>query len=157
MPSTVLHIISSPESSPSVRQAAAVYLKNRISRSWSTPHRENGSSAPSTSSVSPTNIIPITDADKATIKQNILHVLVKTPQQNVKVQLKTCLGTIIVDDFPERWEQLMQQTLQCLQSGHENQIEGGLLALIEILKIYRWVQLCPKWLWCDNAAMIVTS
>jgi hypothetical protein len=142
MPSTVLHIISSPESTPPVRQAAAVYLKNRISRSWSTPDRENGSTStttPSTSSISPTNIIPIADADKATIKQNILHVLVETPQQNVKVQLKTCLGTIIAEDFPERWEQLMQQTLQCLQSGHENQIEGGLLALIEILKIYRWV------------------
>lgn len=79
----------------------------------------------------------LTEADKATIKQNILHVLVETPQQNVKVQLKTCLGTIIAEDFPERWEELIHQTLQCLQSGQENQIEGGLLGLIEILKIYR--------------------
>lgn len=151
MPSTVLHIISLPESSPPVRQAAAVYLKNRISRSWSTPYSINGSSGSSavprtsngnmsSNSTSPTNIVPLADADKVTIKQNILHVLVETPQQNVKVQLKTCLGTIIAEDFPEKWEELMHQSIQCIQSGHENQIEGGLLALIEILKIYRSVE-----------------
>jgi hypothetical protein len=151
MPSTVLHIISLPESSPPVRQAAAVYLKNRISRSWSTPYSVNGSSGSSavagtsngnmsSNPTSPTNIVPLADADKVTIKQNILHVLVETPQQNVKVQLKTCLGTIIAEDFPEKWEELMHQSLQCIQSGHENQIEGGLLALIEILKIYRSVE-----------------
>jgi hypothetical protein len=156
MPSCVLQIISQPSSSPPVRQAAAVYLKNRISRSWSAPSTINGISssssqqhgstsngiAPATptsasGSSSATNVVPIADSDKATIKQNILRVLVETPQQNVKVQLKTCLGNIIGEDFPERWEQLMHQTVQCIQSGQENQIEGGLLALIEILKIYR--------------------
>lgn len=154
MPSTVLQIISSPSSSPPVRQAAAVYLKNRISRSWSAPHHQGGeggstaagtsssasaSGTPTSSTHSPSNVIPLAEADKITIKQNILRVLVETPAQNVKVQLKTCLGVIIAEDFPEKWDELMHQTVACIQSGHENHIEGGLLALIEILKIYRWV------------------
>lgn len=83
--------------------------------------------------------MPIAQSDKITIKQNILKVLVETPQQNVKIQLKTCLGTIIAEDFPEKWDELMHQTVACIQSGQENHIEGGLLALIETLKIYRWV------------------
>lgn len=148
MPSAVLQIISSPSSSPPVRQAAAVYLKNRISRSWSAPYQGEGhlasssgststSGTPTSSTHSPTNVIPLAESDKITIKQNILRVLVETPAQNVKVQLKTCLGTIIAEDFPEKWDELMHQTISCIQSGHENHIEGGLLALIEILKIYR--------------------
>lgn len=152
MPSTVLQIISSPSSSPPVRQAAAVYLKNRISRSWTAPYPGEGSTTingagsstsgtPTGATHSPTNIVPLAEADKITIKQNILRVLVETPAQNVKVQLKTCLGTIIAEDFPEKWEELMHQTVSCIQSGDENHIEGGLLALIEILKIYRWVAL----------------
>lgn len=161
MPSTVLQIISSPSSSPPVRQAAAVYLKNRISRSWSAPYQqgaEGGSTAaagsssggstsgtPTSSTHSPSNVIPLAEADKITIKQNILRVLVETPAQNVKVQLKTCLGVIIAEDFPEKWDELMHQTVSCIQSGHENHIEGGLLALIEILKIYRWVACWKLW------------
>lgn len=165
MPSCVLQIISLPSSSPSVKQAAAVYLKNRIARSWTIPFHPEGysstsdggsqagagssTSTPTTASYSvnglgtpgssTSNRVGIADSDKATIKQNILHVLVETPQQNVKVQLKTCLGTIIGEDFPEKYSELMHQVVQYIQSGQESHIEGGLLALIEVLKYYRYV------------------
>ena len=131
MPSAVLQIIASGETSPPVRQAAAVYLKNRIARHWSGP------STVSTSSESASSAVPIAESDRHALKNNILHVLVNVPQQNVKVQLKTCLSTITGEDFPEKWPGLIEAVMGMIQSGQENQIEGGLLTLIEVLKVYR--------------------
>lgn len=135
MPSAVLQIIAAHETSPPVRQAAAVYLKNRIARSWSGP-RSIDNVEPSSSS---TSGVPIAESDRQALKNNILHVLVDVPQQNVKVQLKTCLSTMTGEDFPEKWPGLIESVMSMIQSGQENQIEGGLLTLIEVLKVYRSV------------------
>ena len=129
MPSAVLQIVSAPSSSLSVRQAAAVYLKNRISRSWS-----NNDSSNSTRSSS---YVTIHESDRLALKQNILHVLVSVPQQNVKVQLKTCFSTMTSDDFPDKWPQLLETIVSCIQSGDQDHVEGGLLALVEIMKVWR--------------------
>ena len=134
MPSAVLQIIAAGETSPPVRQAAAVYLKNRVARSWTGP-----SKLPGNPDGASTSTVPVAESDRQALKDNILHVLVNTPQQNVKVQLKTCLATMTCDDFPEKWPGLMESVMAMIQSGQENQMEGGLLALIEVLKIYRSV------------------
>ena len=129
MPATVLQVIANPSSDLSVRLAAAVYLKNRLARSWSEPSSP-GETVSST-------YVAIGEGDRSTIKQNILAVMVDATHQNVKVQLKTCLSTIIADDFPTSWPNLASTIQQYIQSGQTAQIEGGLLALVEVVKIYR--------------------
>lgn len=129
MPSAVLHIISASSSSPSIRQAAAVYLKNRILRSWTSGDIDPGKGNSSHEI--------IFNSDRITLQQNILHVLVSVPQQNVKVQLKTCLATMTGNDFLEKWPELLNTVITYIQSGDYHHIEGGLLALIEILKVWR--------------------
>ena len=133
MPSAILHIIAEPATSSPVRQAAAVYLKNRISRNWSEPSSSDGTSAQQAAS----NVVLISEGDRHALKSNILQVLVGVQQQNVKVQLKTCLATMTGEDFPEKWEGLLETVMQLIQSGHENQMDAGLLTLVEIMKIYR--------------------
>lgn len=155
---TVIQIVASEATSLSTRLAAAVYLKNRVARSWSSSSSKNSTSdavdsssitngatllsssasaAPPSSSSANTNQPKILESDRLALKQNLLPVLIAVQQRSIKVQLKTCLSTIISEDFPEKWPGLLESVLQLVQSGQQEHIEGGLLALVEILKCYR--------------------
>lgn len=141
MPTAVLSIVSS--SSPAsihVKQAAAVYLKNRIARTWS-----SSSSNETVTSPTSTASNAVSDQDKAAVKQNILRVLVEnSSHKNIQVQLKTCIATITSSDFPEQWPGLLEDVVSCIQASNGGDqdklpvVQAGLLVLIEILKVYRY-------------------
>jgi importin-7 len=120
----VMQLIVLPSSSDSsVRQAAAIYVKNRVIWAWSMDPERN-------------NTTPIAQSDRVALKQNMLHALVIVPPL-LKNQLKTALGTMITADFPHAWPGLLETVVVSLNSDNEPQLEAGLLALIEIFRAYR--------------------
>ncbi|GAA93944.1 uncharacterized protein L969DRAFT_70042 [Mixia osmundae IAM 14324] len=133
MVSAVLQLLSSPDVPFPTQQAASVYLKNRLARSWSTdvilqtdkPHQ-----------------VPIPESDRLALKRNLLHVLVSVIRSgtgsSVKTQLQAALGTVVDSDFPEQWPDLSQQVLEALQSHDLARIEAALLVLVQIHKLYRF-------------------
>lgn len=126
MLSSVFQIVAASQVDLAVRQAAAIYFKNRVRRHWdSTPVR----GAPAVA------VIPQGDRDG--IKAIILPTLVEAPAQ-IRVHVASALGTIARCDFPEQWPNLMDQIGQLLQSQNPQQVYGGLRALLEVVRAYRW-------------------
>jgi importin-7 len=103
---------------------AAIFFKNRISRSWDISDRE----VPK----------PISEQDRVIIKQNILQAIVQLPP-NVRVQLVHCLGTMLSTEYPDKWPEFIPHVQQLLQSGNHTHVFGGLLALLEVVKTYQYV------------------
>ncbi|EST07572.1 Exportin/Importin, Cse1-like protein [Kalmanozyma brasiliensis GHG001] len=126
MLSSVFQIVAATQVDISVRQAAAVYFKNRVRRHWdATPVRG-----------APTAVV-IPQGDRDAIKANILQTLVDAPTQ-IRVHVANALGTIARCDFPDQWPTLMDQIGQLLQSQEPQQVYGGLRALLEVVRAYRW-------------------
>ena len=94
---------------PVLRQTAAVHMKNVINRRWDPPSRTLRGNAP---------IIGLPDADKASIRDNIVEAMcVAVPQ--VRVQLGTCLRTTAGADYPDNWPTLLT-TICTNLSGSED-------------------------------------
>ena len=111
-----------------VKQACAVYLKNRINRSWNADP------------IKPyPNQIPISSTDKMSIKQNILQILVNSTTSSIRVQIASLIGTIVSSDVPDQWPQFLEIVLQLLISNNFNEKFAGQLALHEIMKAWRLV------------------
>ncbi|TIB90206.1 ARM repeat-containing protein [Wallemia mellicola] len=125
-PTATLQIIAEGQDL-AVNQACAVYLKNRISRSWD---MELARPRP--------NQIAISQTDKMSIKQNILQVLVASTSSAIRVQIANIIGTIVSSDVPEQWPQFLENVLQLLVSQDPREQFAGELALHEILKAWRF-------------------
>ncbi|GAC96374.1 hypothetical protein PHSY_003954 [Pseudozyma hubeiensis SY62] len=126
MLSSVFQIVSSAQVDASVRQAAAIYFKNRVRRHWDATVVRG---APS--------VVVIPQSDRDAIKAIILQTLVEAPAP-IRVHVASALGTIARCDFPDQWPHLMDQIGQLLQSQEPQQVYGGLRALLEVVRAYRW-------------------
>ncbi|KAJ9478332.1 Nonsense-mediated mRNA decay protein 5 [Pseudozyma hubeiensis] len=126
MLSSVFQIVSSAQVDASVRQAAAIYFKNRVRRHWDATVVRG---AP--------NVVVIPQNDRDAIKAIILQTLVEAPAP-IRVHVASALGTIARCDFPDQWPHLMDQIGQLLQSQEPQQVYGGLRALLEVVRAYRW-------------------
>ncbi|KAI9304897.1 armadillo-type protein [Cunninghamella echinulata] len=118
----VLQILASEELELGARQAAAIYFKNRLVKAWD---REKHVAA------------PINEEDRNVVKQSILQAMVTAPNQ-VKVQLTSCLNTILSNDFPDHWAQFVNELESLLTSSDVRFVYVGLLALREAVRIYQW-------------------
>ncbi|RUP50513.1 armadillo-type protein, partial [Jimgerdemannia flammicorona] len=118
----VLQILGSEESELGARQAAAIYFKNRLHKSW-----DEAKQSPN----------PINEQDRNVVKQAILQALITAPNA-VKVQLTSSLNTILNNDFPDQWPDFLSQVQTALQSNDVRLIYVGLLALREVVKVYQW-------------------
>ncbi|KAG0361643.1 hypothetical protein BG005_007650 [Podila minutissima] len=119
-----MHIIGSEESDMHVRQAASIYFKNAVKRYW----YENEST--------PAHL-KIAEADKDTIKANILQLLASSPTI-VRTQLLTVLGVILANDFPTKYPGYLAQVQTLLQSQDPKTVFIGLLALKETTRVYKF-------------------
>lgn len=126
MLSSVFQVVSSAQVDLAVRQAAAIYFKNRVRRHWDSALVRG---APA--------VVTIPQGDKDSIKGSILQTLVEAPAQ-IRVHIANALGTIARCDFPDQWPNLMDQIGQLLQSQNPQQVYGGLRALLELVRAYRW-------------------
>ncbi|KAF9397483.1 hypothetical protein BGX21_008820, partial [Mortierella sp. AD011] len=120
----LMQIIGSEESEVHVRQAASIYFKNAIRRYWfeteATPAH-----------------LKISESDKETIKSNILQLLASAPTV-IRTQLITVLGTILSNDFPAKYPGYLNTVQTMLQSQDPKVVFVGLIALKEVLRVYKF-------------------
>jgi hypothetical protein len=54
-----------------------------------------------------------------------------------RLQLVACLGTILENEFPDRWPELVPMVQEMMQSNDQKVVYSGLLVLRETVKIYQ--------------------
>ncbi|XP_050360804.1 importin-7 [Nymphalis io] len=118
----MLHEVSIP-----VRQAGVVYLKNMITSGWQEKEPEDGEPIP----------FSIHEQDRAMIRDMIVDAIVQAPDI-IRVQLCVCLKTIIKNDFPSRWTQIVDKIHIYLQNHEPNSWMGALLCLYQLIKSYEY-------------------
>ncbi|QRW20489.1 importin beta N-terminal domain [Rhizoctonia solani] len=129
MLSAVVQIVGTNGVDLSVRQAAVVFLKNAVARGYKSSNVPVQQQLPAP---------PVPDADKQVIKQHILPLIVASPNRAIRIQLAAILKTLVSHDFPERWPGFMENVVQLLQSDRSESVFGGMTALLEIFKTYRY-------------------
>ncbi len=112
----------------STRQACVVWLKNRVARAYKLDEL-----------IGDTKTVPIPPVDRQAIKQHIIPLLVTASSRPIRVQLTSCVKTVIGSDFPDEWPGLVDQVVSMLQSEDLPTIYAGLLVNLEILKSYKCV------------------
>eukprot|EP01135_Chromosphaera_perkinsii_P012403 Nk52_evm14s2657 gene=Nk52_evmTU14s2657 len=126
------------EMNTSIRQAAAIYLKNYISKYWR--HAEISDEEMQENNrlgVDPKLSFFINAEDKSTIRLHILDALVNSPEV-VRSQMTVALGTIVKCDFPERWPNFVDKIVNLLGSGNQKAIFAALIAFRELAKKYQY-------------------
>jgi len=106
------------------RAAAVVYLKNRISKGWS-PAEEYSQAK------------PIPENEKTSFRNRLVPILVASPPQ-VRIQLIPTLQKILAYDFPGKWPDFLDITIQLLNAGDIASVFAGVQCLLAICKIYRF-------------------
>lgn len=117
----LLDILQS-EQDPATRLSTAVYLKNRISRGWATentPHQ------------------PVSEPERKPFRDRLLPVLSSSPPI-IRAQLIPILQTILQYDFPAKWPELMDITLQLMNTQDANSVYAGLQCLLAVCRTYRF-------------------
>ena len=103
---------------------AAVYIKNRVSKGWS-PAEEFSQAK------------PIPDDEKESFRNRLVPILAAS-QPQVRVQLIPTLQKILAYDFPQKWPNFLDITLQLLNAGEVSSVFAGVQCLLAICKIYRF-------------------
>jgi hypothetical protein len=103
--------------------AAVVYLKNRISKGWS-PAEEYSQAK------------PIPEEEKTSFRNRLVPILVASPPQ-VRLQIIPTLQKILAYDFPSKWPDFLDITVQLLNAGDISSVFAGVQCLLAICKIYR--------------------
>ena len=94
---------------PAVRQAAAIFFKNAIKRKW---EQEEGG---------------LSNEDKTQIKEQIIAVMLHTPQF-IQKQICEAISRIAKVDFPHNWPQLLPSLVEHLSGTDFHAITGVLRA-----------------------------
>lgn len=104
--------------------AAVLYLKNRISKGWSPA--EDFSQAK-----------PIPEDEKESFRNRLVPVLVAS-HSHIRAQLIPTLQKILAFDFPQKWPNFLDITVQLLNAGDISSVSAGVQCLLAICKIYRF-------------------
>ncbi|KAF2115985.1 armadillo-type protein [Lophiotrema nucula] len=112
------------EQDPGIRMSTVVYLKNRVSKGWS-PAEEFSQAK------------PIPEDEKQLFRGRLVPVLVSSTPQ-VRVQLIPTLQKILAYDFPQRWPDFLDITVQLLNAQDVASVFAGVQCLLAICKIYRF-------------------
>ncbi|KAJ1979325.1 Nonsense-mediated mRNA decay protein 5 [Dimargaris cristalligena] len=119
----LFEILNNHESDVAVKQAVSIYFKNRVRTQWD-PSPQG-------------KVTPLNEADKQTIRENILQIMVHA-HPSIRVQLVSCLTTILHSDFPDRWANYLPYTRHCLESEDPKTLHTGLLALFAVVRFFQW-------------------
>ena len=79
---------------------------------------------------------PISPADRSALKSNILPLLAGSPGKTITVQLASMLKTLISNDFPERWPELLGGAKALLASNNIREV-GGTVVVLEMVGVFR--------------------
>ena len=101
-----------------------MYLKNRVNRAW---QPSDDPSAP----------VKIPDEDKLDLRNRLLPILASSPPQ-VRSQLIPILQKILSYDFPAKWPNFLDITMQLLNTNTANSVFAGLQCMLAICRMYRF-------------------
>ena len=104
--------------------AAVVYLKNRVNRAWQ-PSDESA------------QIKQIPEVEKLDLRNRLLPILASSPPQ-VRTQLIPILQKILSFDFPAKWPNFLDITMQLLNTNDANSVFAGLHCMLAICRMYRF-------------------
>ncbi|ORZ08644.1 importin, partial [Absidia repens] len=107
-PLALLQLIGDANGDQTLRFAGAVYFKNYIKRNWDNENADH-----------------ITPQDRLTIKNEIVQLMISTPERT-QLQISDALSIIAAEDFPEQWENLMPELTSKL-SDTDYKTNNGIL------------------------------
>ncbi|KAH9851744.1 ARM repeat-containing protein [Lenzites betulinus] len=125
---TVLQIIGNDNVDLPTRQAAAVYLKNRVYSSYFVDTNARADQS------------PIPPADRNNLKISILPLIAASPSRAVTVQLAGALKNVVARDFPEQWPSLVEDVKKLLASSSVNEVHAGCVTALEMVRAFRFRQ-----------------
>jgi hypothetical protein len=114
-----MQLMASDSVDLATRQAASIFFKNWVSRSWDQLSEDTGA--------------------KATVRAQLLPLLAHCPSQ-VRAQLDVAVYSVFSADFPEKWPGLLDEIEQYLQSNEAVVLACGLSALNQLVRVFRWRQ-----------------
>jgi hypothetical protein len=108
------------------RQAVSVWIKNRVASFYNAEPARAGPDHK-----------PISPADRSALKSNILPLLAASPSRSITVQLASTLKTLISNDFPERWPELLDGAKALLTSNNIREVGAGTVVVLEMVRAFR--------------------
>jgi hypothetical protein len=103
---------------------AVVYLKNRVNKGWA-----SGDEQPVPN--------PIPEDVKHPFRERLLPILASSPP-NIRIQLVPILQKVLQYDFPAKWPNFMDLTMQLLGTQDANSVFAGLQCVLSICRTYRF-------------------
>lgn len=104
--------------------AAVVYLKNRVTRAWQ----------PSDDTTAPKQIL---EADKLDLRNRLLPIL-SSSSPSIRSQLIPTLQKVLSYDFPTKWPNFLDITIQLLNTNDANSVFAGLHCMLALCRMYRF-------------------
>ncbi|KAJ6622613.1 armadillo-type protein [Mycena sp. CBHHK59/15] len=124
MIAALLQIIATDSIDIATRQACSVWVKNRVSATYT--------------------VDAIAPSDRDAVRGNILPLLAASPARSITVQLASALKTVVAHDYPERWPGLIDAIKQLLTSGDIRHVHAGCVAALEAVRAFRFRQATDK-------------
>ncbi|CAJ1942948.1 unnamed protein product [Cylindrotheca closterium] len=125
----VVRLVASADGTdPAVRQSAAVHFKNLIKKGWDESKDEVDRQG-----------ILISGDDRTTVKKHLVELMCTVPPQ-IQAQVSESISLIAGVDFPQKWEYLLPELVQKMQSPDLAVVNGCLMTVNAILKRFRYVQ-----------------
>ncbi|KAK9371093.1 armadillo-type protein [Lipomyces kononenkoae] len=106
-----------------VQISAVVYLKNKVVKNWEFDDFKNSTAIP--------------EGEKPEFRERLIPAIISAPSQT-RHHLISVLNKVIAYDYPEKWPEFLDHTLQLLHSQDVQHVYAGLVCLNEITKTYRW-------------------
>ncbi|KDN41225.1 ARM repeat-containing protein [Tilletiaria anomala UBC 951] len=130
MLATAFQIVNSQDADLAVRQAAAIYVKNRVRRGWDVSRGQRAGGASSSSAIA--------SSDRSALKAGMLPALARAPER-LRMHITTTLLSMVATDFPAQWPELMSEIGNYISSTDDAaSVHAGIRALLEVVKAFRW-------------------
>jgi importin-9 len=104
-----------------IRQAALLFLRQFVQAAWSSEFDEFKGA------------VLVSDEDKARLRSILLDLALNCPERKLKKAASYVVSKIGSSDFPEEWADLLPTVLQVVQTGNEDQVNGALKVLVDLI------------------------
>lgn len=127
-----LQLVASDQVDLSIRQAASIYVKNRISRAWDIPEGRSRD-----------GVTRVPDEDRGVVRSALLPTIANVPE-NLRVHVASALYAVARYDYPTAWPTLIDEIVVLLGSSQADQIYAGVRALLEVIRGFRFTDTDAK-------------
>jgi hypothetical protein len=118
----LLQVVANTSLDRNVRQAAAVSLKNIISKHWEQKENDPG----------------VFNDDKNVIRENVMEVLCTERDSSVRDLLAESVNNIAGFDFPDAWPSYLPSIVNMIKTQDQLRIYNSLVGLRKVIKRYEF-------------------